>query len=76
MTAGDVQRHRELLEQLRLPVVYPGVPQELFDLMYTDKKTRGDQLRFVLLDGIGSANTVAVERDLLERVATGSETFA
>ena len=76
LTAGDVQRHRELLEQLRLPVVYPGVPQELFDLMYTDKKTRGDQLRFVLLDGIGSANTVAVERDLLERVATGSETFA
>jgi 3-dehydroquinate synthase len=51
---GDVAaRHAEVLSRLGLPVTYradrwPG----LFDAMRRDKKTRGDTVRFVVLDGL------------------------
>lgn len=48
-----VDRHRAVLTSLGLPVTYRGDrwPQ-LLDAMRRDKKTRGDLLRFVVLDGI------------------------
>ena len=49
-----VDRHRAVLGSLGLPLTYRGDrwPQ-LLDAMRRDKKTRGDRLRFVVLDGVG-----------------------
>ena len=48
-----VERHRSVLSSLGLPVTYRGDrwPQ-LLDAMRRDKKTRGDVLRFVVLDDL------------------------
>jgi 3-dehydroquinate synthase len=48
-----VDRHRSVLSSLGLPLTYRGDrwPQ-LLDAMRRDKKTRGDLLRFVVLDGL------------------------
>lgn len=49
-------RHRAVLELLGLPVAYPArVFDELLATMALDKKTRGSTLRFVILNGLGSA---------------------
>ncbi len=46
-------RHRDLLAALGLPVTYrPGVWPQLQTAMRRDKKTRGDRLRFVVLDDL------------------------
>ncbi|UYM04836.1 3-dehydroquinate synthase [Solicola gregarius] len=48
-----VDRHRNLLQVVGLPTAYrPGVWPELYDAMRLDKKTRGDRLRFVVLDAL------------------------
>jgi 3-dehydroquinate synthase len=48
-----VKRHRDILEKLGLPVSYPAEkwPQLLMN-MQIDKKSRGGNLRFVVLDDI------------------------
>jgi 3-dehydroquinate synthase len=46
-------RHRSVLELVGLPTTYSGASwAELHETMKLDKKTRGDQLRFVVLDGL------------------------
>jgi 3-dehydroquinate synthase len=46
-------RHREVLASVGLPVSYRGAPwNQLVEIMRIDKKTRGDLLRFVILDAI------------------------
>ena len=49
-----VDRHRAVLGSLGLPLTYRGDrwPQ-LLEAMRRDKKTRGDLLRFVVLDDVG-----------------------
>jgi len=49
-----VDRHRRVLRALGLPTTYRGDrwPQ-LLEAMKVDKKSRGDRLRFVVLDAIG-----------------------
>lgn len=55
-----VERHRHVLTRLGLPISYEGgVWDELLAGMRLDKKTRGDQLRFVVLDGLGSVRILA-----------------
>ncbi|MDN4481683.1 3-dehydroquinate synthase [Demequina muriae] len=50
-----VDRHRSILTGLGLPVTYPGHRWDaLLTAMKRDKKTRGDMLRFVILQGIGN----------------------
>jgi 3-dehydroquinate synthase len=50
----DAARHVSVLTSLGLPTTYaPGRFPELLDAMRVDKKSRGDLLRFVVLDGIG-----------------------
>jgi 3-dehydroquinate synthase len=49
-----VERHKNILTGVGLPTTYP--PQkfaELHDNMRIDKKSRGDQLRFIILGNIG-----------------------
>ena len=48
-----VDRHREILTSVGLPVTYEGGRwNKLLDAMKLDKKTRADVLRFVVLDDI------------------------
>lgn len=54
LSDDDVARHRSVLTSVGLPVTYRGDRWEgLLAAMRRDKKTRGDVLRFVVLDGIG-----------------------
>ncbi|WP_108717467.1 3-dehydroquinate synthase [Miniimonas sp. S16] len=49
-----VDRHRAILTSLGLPVTYRGDRwPRLLEAMRRDKKTRGDMLRFVGLEGVG-----------------------
>ncbi len=51
---ADAAAHREILASLGLPTAYAaGRFDELLTAMRRDKKTRGDRLRFVVLDRIG-----------------------
>ncbi|HLR84283.1 MAG TPA: 3-dehydroquinate synthase [Nocardioidaceae bacterium] len=51
--ASLVERHQTILSLVGLPTAYrPGVWNELYDAMRLDKKTRGDVLRFVVLDDV------------------------
>ncbi|WP_245859263.1 3-dehydroquinate synthase [Luteimicrobium subarcticum] len=49
-----VDRHRSILTSLGLPVTYRGDRwDQLLGAMRRDKKSRGDLLRFVILEGVG-----------------------
>jgi 3-dehydroquinate synthase len=53
LSDADADRHRSILESLGLPVTYRKDRwQGLLDGMRRDKKSRGDLLRFVVLDGV------------------------
>jgi len=48
---ATAERHRAVLSSVGLPTTYAGASwQELLETMKIDKKTRGDLLRFVVLD--------------------------
>ena len=50
---STAERHRAVLELVGLPTSYRGAAwTALQETMKLDKKTRGDQLRFVVLDGL------------------------
>lgn len=54
LDADQVARHRDVLESLGLPLTYRGDRWDrLLAAMHRDKKTRGNRLRFVVLDAIG-----------------------
>lgn len=58
---ADADRHRSILESLGLPVTYRRDRwQGLLDGMRRDKKSRGDLLRFVVLDGIAKPGILDV----------------
>ncbi len=55
-----VDRHRHILTALGLPTGYAGGRwEELLAAMRVDKKTRGDQLRFVVLDDLARPAVLA-----------------
>ncbi|MFL6176164.1 MAG: 3-dehydroquinate synthase [Ornithinibacter sp.] len=52
--AEVVARHRSVLASVGLPTSYPGGRwEDLLTVMRRDKKSRGDLLRFVVLEGVG-----------------------
>lgn len=54
LSTDQVQRHRDILTSLGLPTSYPaGKWEQLLSNMRIDKKSRGGNLRFVVLDQIG-----------------------
>lgn len=56
----DAARHAELLAAVGLPTAWDGAPfEDLLATMRVDKKSRGDQLRFVVLDGIARPRILA-----------------
>lgn len=53
LPADAVTRHRAVLAGAGLPISYSGRPwAEVLDAMRIDKKSRGSQLRFVILDDV------------------------
>lgn len=61
----DFERHRRVLTMLGLPTTYSGADsEELVSAMYLDKKTRGDTLRFIVLDGIGRPSLLAAPDEI------------
>ena len=54
LSPTDADRHTAILTSLGLPTTYRGDRwQPLLEAMKVDKKSRGNMLRFVVLDGIG-----------------------
>ncbi|MFI9204372.1 3-dehydroquinate synthase [Streptomyces sp. NPDC053048] len=50
---ATADRHRTVLQAVGLPVTYRGDQwPKLLETMKVDKKTRGDRLRFIVLDGL------------------------
>ncbi len=66
-------RHRSVLSSLGLPTSYAGARfDDLLATMRIDKKSRGDLLRFVVLEGLGRPAVLqGPEPDLLERAFEG-----
>ena len=61
LSDADADRHRSILDSLGLPVTYRRDRwQGLLDGMRRDKKSRGDLLRFVVLDGIAKPGILDV----------------
>ncbi len=61
LSDADADRHRTILDTLGLPVTYRRDRwQGLLDGMRRDKKSRGDLLRFVVLDGIAKPGILDV----------------
>ncbi|WP_314214600.1 3-dehydroquinate synthase [Pseudarthrobacter equi] len=61
LSDADADRHRSILEGLGLPVTYRRDRwQGLLDGMRRDKKSRGDLLRFVVLDGVAKPGILDV----------------
>ncbi len=54
-----LSRHREVLSSLSLPTTWAGAFTPLLEAMRLDKKTRGDQLRFVVLDDLARPGILA-----------------
>lgn len=64
------QRTRRLLQRFDLPTQAPTnlTPGQMLELMQMDKKVLRNQLRFILLDGLGSATIATdVPPDVLQR---------
>jgi 3-dehydroquinate synthase len=60
LTESEVERHRSILLRYALPISYDRQSwQKLTPLLALDKKARGNTIRFVALDGIGT--TVRIE---------------
>ena len=65
---ATADRHRTILESLGLPTRYEaGAWPRLRAAMRTDKKSRGDRLRFVVLDALGKPSVLdSPNEELLE----------
>jgi 3-dehydroquinate synthase len=67
---ATAERHREVLGQVGLPVTYPaGRWDSLLGAMRVDKKSRGDALRFVVLEGLARPVILAAPDPALLRAA-------
>ncbi|MBM7787941.1 3-dehydroquinate synthase [Tenggerimyces flavus] len=66
---GTADRHRMVLSALGLPTTYDGDFDALLAGMRVDKKTRGDLLRFIVLDGLAKPALLEGPSDELLRAA-------
>ena len=75
IASGDVERLRSLLEKAGLPVRPPSIgAAAMREAMGMDKKVLEDQLRFVLLRELGSANVTSdYDAAALQRVLEGAD---
>jgi 3-dehydroquinate synthase len=64
----DAGRIKTLLQRIGLPVTIQAERKKVFDALKKDKKRKGDQIYFVLLDGIGKAVVDQISIKELEAV--------
>ena len=70
LDAETAARHRAVLGSVGLPTSWSEAPfDELLTVMRVDKKTRGDTLRFVVLDGLARPAVLSGPSDDLLRAA-------
>jgi 3-dehydroquinate synthase len=70
LDAADAERHESVLASVGLPTRFAGARfEELLATMRVDKKARGSQLRFVVLEGIGRPAVLADPPEELLRAA-------
>ena len=70
LSAKDAARIEALLHRLNLPTRFPGDSKILFDAIRKDKKRNGDNLNFVLVQGIGRAVVEEIPLKALEDEAS------
>lgn len=76
LTAGECRRFKALIAAAGLPVCPPeGItPEQFVDLMKMDKKASAGEMRFVLLNGLGTATLVdRVDADLLQQTLSAGD---
>jgi 3-dehydroquinate synthase len=76
LTAGECKRFKTLLEAYELNVCPPAemTPELFIELMKLDKKASAGEIRFVLLDGLGSAALIdRVDPDALQQTLSAGE---
>lgn len=79
---ATVAQHRAILDRLGLPTSYDGDWSELLSAMRVDKKSRGDRLRFIVLDALACPRVLEGADEALVRTAwdrlrdTGSGSMA
>ena len=71
-----VEQHRQVLTALGLPTSYDGEWEQLLAAMRIDKKSRGNRLRFVVLEELGRPRLLdgpddAVLRNAWDRLSSG-----
>jgi 3-dehydroquinate synthase len=71
LSAGEDQRLRVVLKNLKLPTRLETQPQKIFDAIAKDKKRAGNRIHFVLLNGIGSAMVDKITLEELKDTLNG-----
>jgi 3-dehydroquinate synthase len=66
LSADDAGRIKTLLQEIGLPVSIQAEGKKIFDALKKDKKRKGDQIYFVLLNGIGNAVVDQISLQALE----------
>jgi len=68
LSSEDAIRIKQLLKNLRLPTEIPTDSERLFDALKKDKKREGDDIHFVLPNGIGNAIVKQISIKEIENV--------
>ncbi len=68
LSAQEVKRIEGLLTKLELPITLDTDKEKMMDAMRKDKKRIGDEIDFVLLDGIGKAILKKIRIEELEEI--------
>jgi 3-dehydroquinate synthase len=68
LTEKDVKRIELLLSYFQLPTKYKGERSVVMDAVRKDKKREGENIHFVLLNGIGSSRIETISMDEIEEV--------
>jgi 3-dehydroquinate synthase len=66
LDSATTDRHRRILRSIGLPTGYAGAPwRDLHEAMRVDKKSRGDRLRFVIIESVGRPAILQAPPDAL-----------
>jgi 3-dehydroquinate synthase len=68
LTEKDVQRIERLLSYFQLPTIFVNDQKAIIDVIRKDKKREGEEIYFVLLDGIGKARIEKMKIRKLQEV--------
>jgi 3-dehydroquinate synthase len=65
---ADVYRLIKLLEAYHLPVSFPWNHEVIAPMILQDKKRKGDQIQFVVLNGLGHAFTKDIDLHVFQEL--------